>query len=127
MEKIPVGIKEYQDAYQDILKMIERLGLGYRLLSESQKQSSLTRSFTIIQQYQELIFEMIRRVEEMMLIHQFFIFGKKMYIRRNGQVMQLDDVVTEGTIEVDAQALLLFHHLHEVFGEVPWDMLVIKE
>jgi hypothetical protein len=123
MVKIPAGVESYQIAFSEIQKKIERMNIGYKMLLAAYQQNSIAKSFQIIQEYQALSFEVLRNVEEMMLIHQFMISGKKMYIRRTGQVLQFHEFSKDEDIEVDASFLLLFQHIHQVFGEVPWDML----
>jgi hypothetical protein len=127
MVKIPAGIEAYQNSFLEVQKKIERMNMGLKMLVEAQRQGSLTKSFQIIQEYQVLSFELLRDLEEAMLIHQFFITGKKMYIRRTGQVLQFEEFTKDEDIEVDASMLLLFQHMHQVFGEVPWDILKLEK
>jgi hypothetical protein len=123
MVKIPAGVETYQASFAEVQKKIDRMNVGYKMLLEAQKQGSIAKSFQIVKEYQELCFELLRNLEETMLIHQFLITGQKMYIRRTGQVLQFSDYSKDEDIEVDASLLLLFRHIHQVFGEVPWDIL----
>lgn len=107
--------------------MVERLHNGAKLLFDAQKQGSMTKAFEIVQQYQTLAFEMMRRAEEMMLIHQFLATGYKTYIRRNGQQIHFEDFVQGEDLEVDAKTLQLLQGIQQVFGSIPHELLEITD
>ncbi len=111
---------------RELRTLVERLETGQRMLLKEVHEGSITKCIDIIQHFAKLNEELIHRAQELILIEHFAITGTRTFVRRDGRLLDGSEL-PEHQVELTPQLLLMMEKMKDIWGEVPHDILEIKQ
>ena len=124
--KVPGGTKEYQHHISECRNYLSRLTRGADMYKRSLEERDYAKVGEILWLWHDVSRKMLKELELATLSHQFILSGSSVLVQANGRPIKAEEIVQDGTFELDPFLLMSMRMLKDVFGEEIHDFIEIK-